>query len=234
MPFFIAAAFFGGAFGVFVMSNLSDQRSANQIFPFLLFPQFFLAGVFNPIKHLPFPLLIASRISPMTYAVDLLRSVYYYGSPEYANAVLFSPALNLTALAGPVSNLILAFVAFILLAFFFPAALSGSVDSLVHPVSGGMAWQKFLVEILANSLFLNLGLMAFNLLPIAPLDGSKIIAPFIPAGFDEMYERFLRQGPFILLFLLVAERAFNFPFLIYWIEGIMSGVLSVMGMLIGL
>lgn len=100
MPFFIAAAFFGGAFGVFVMSNLSDQRSANQIFPFLLFPQFFLAGVFNPIKHLPFPLLIASRISPMTYAVDLLRSVYYYGSPEYANAVLFSPALNLTVVVG--------------------------------------------------------------------------------------------------------------------------------------
>ncbi len=138
----------------------------------------------------------------------------------------------LTALAGPVSNLILAFVAFFLLAFFFPAALTGSVDALVHPVSGGIAWQKFLVEILANSLFLNLGLMAFNLLPIAPLDGSKIIAPFIPVGFDEAYEKFLRQGPFILLFLLVAERAFNFPFLIYWIEGIMNGVLSLMSVFV--
>lgn len=99
-PFFIASAFLGGAFGVFVMSNLSDQRSANQIFPFLLFPQFFLAGVFNPIKHLPLPLLIASRIAPMTYAVDLLRSIYYWGTPEYQNAVIFNPTINLAVALG--------------------------------------------------------------------------------------------------------------------------------------
>ncbi len=88
-------AAFGGAFGTFVMSNLGDQRSANQIFPFLIFPQFFLAGVFNPIKLLPTPLLIASRLAPMTYAVDLARSVYYLGSVEYESVVLFNPSLNL-------------------------------------------------------------------------------------------------------------------------------------------
>ncbi len=99
-PFVIAIAFFGGAFGVMVMSSLSEQRSANQIFPFLLFPQFFLAGVFNPIQNLPLPILIASRISPMTYAVDLSRSVYYYGKPEYAKVVLFNPILNLTVVLG--------------------------------------------------------------------------------------------------------------------------------------
>lgn len=95
-PFFIPAAFFGGAFGVLVMSSLSEQRSANQIFPFLLFPQFFLAGVFTPVKVLPPILLILSRISPMTYAVDLIRSVYYWGTPEYSEVVLFNPVLNLT------------------------------------------------------------------------------------------------------------------------------------------
>ncbi|MBP7768826.1 ABC transporter permease [Candidatus Woesebacteria bacterium] len=95
VPFIFAVSFFGGAFGVFVMSNIADQRAANQIFPFILFPQFFLAGVFNPIKYLPLPLLIASRISPMTYAVDLLRSVYYYGKPEYSKVVLFNPTLDL-------------------------------------------------------------------------------------------------------------------------------------------
>ncbi len=100
IPFVFVVAFFGGAFGVFVMSNLSDQRAANQIFPFILFPQFFLAGVFNPIQQLPLPILIASRIAPMTYAVDLLRSVYYYGKPEYDKTVLFNPALNLSVVAG--------------------------------------------------------------------------------------------------------------------------------------
>lgn len=98
LPFFLMVSIFGGAFGILVMSGLSEQRSANQIFPFLLFPQFFLAGVFNPIKVLPPFLLIASRISPMTYAVDLLRSIYYLGKPEYSQVVLFNPLINITVL----------------------------------------------------------------------------------------------------------------------------------------
>ena len=100
IPFIFLISFFGGAFGVMVMANLSDQKSASQIFPFLLFPQFFLAGVFNPIIHLPLPFLIASRIAPMTYAVDLLRSIYYSGAPEYAKVVLFNPLLDLSVVLG--------------------------------------------------------------------------------------------------------------------------------------
>lgn len=95
LPFIFVTSMFGGAFGVLVMSFLRDQRAANQIFPFVLFPQFFLAGVFNPIKVLPLPILIASRISPMTYAVDLIRSIYYLGKPEYSLTVLFNPVLDL-------------------------------------------------------------------------------------------------------------------------------------------
>jgi ABC-2 type transport system permease protein len=73
----IVVALFGGAFGVFVLSRLENQRQANQIFPFVMLPQFFLAGVFNPITNLPLPLDILSKISPMRYAVDLMRDVYY-------------------------------------------------------------------------------------------------------------------------------------------------------------
>ncbi|HYD35779.1 MAG TPA: ABC transporter permease [Vitreimonas sp.] len=89
----------GGAFGTFVMANMSDQRKANQLFPFLIFPQFFLAGVFSPIKELPWYLWILSRIAPMTYAVDLFRSVYYWGRPEYDKVVLFDPWVNLLVAA---------------------------------------------------------------------------------------------------------------------------------------
>ena len=95
LPFLFLISLFGGAFGVAIMANLHDQRTADQIFPFVLFPQFFLAGVFNPIHNLPLPILIASRIAPMTYAVDLLRSVYYLGKPEYAKVVVFNPAINI-------------------------------------------------------------------------------------------------------------------------------------------
>jgi len=89
-------SFLGGAFGILVLGNVSNQRTANQIFPFLLFPQFFLAGVFSPIKDLPWYLFILSRISPMTYAVDLGRAVYYWGKPEYSKVVLFNPFVTLT------------------------------------------------------------------------------------------------------------------------------------------
>lgn len=99
IPFVMLVSLFGGAFGVFVMSFMSDQRAANQLFPFLLFPQFFLAGVFNPIADLPLPILIASRLAPMTYAVDLLRSVYYSGLPEYGEVVLFNPLFNILVAA---------------------------------------------------------------------------------------------------------------------------------------
>lgn len=98
IPFAIVCCLFGGAFGVLVLSNLSTERSANQIFPFIIFPQFFLAGVFSPIKKLPLILDILSRISPMRYAVDLIRGIYYLGKPEYDLIVLASPLYNLVVI----------------------------------------------------------------------------------------------------------------------------------------
>src|SRR5207245_8299573 len=85
-------ALFGGAFGVIVLANLSSQRAANQIFPFVMLPQFFLAGIFNPIQNLPLPLDILSRLAPMRYAVDLLRDAYYGSTSP---VVLSSATTNL-------------------------------------------------------------------------------------------------------------------------------------------
>ena len=61
-----------------------------------MLPQFFLAGVFNPIRSLPWYLDFLSRISPMRYAVDLTRGIFYLGRTDYVNAVLQGPAYNLT------------------------------------------------------------------------------------------------------------------------------------------
>ncbi len=93
-PAVLASCLLGGAFGVLVLSNLSSERSANQIFPFLLFPQFFLAGVFSPIKNLPVSLDLLSHLSPMRYAVDLIRGIYFAGTPEYQKIVLEKPITN--------------------------------------------------------------------------------------------------------------------------------------------
>lgn len=95
VPASLLSCLLGGSFGVAVMALLNNQRGAQQIVPFLMFPQFFLAGIFNPIKVLPWYLEPFSLISPMRYAVDLLRDVVYAGRPEYGRVVLFGPAVNL-------------------------------------------------------------------------------------------------------------------------------------------
>jgi len=85
---------------VIVLANLSSQRAANQIFPFVLLPQFFLAGIFNPIQNLPLPLDILSKIAPMRYAVDLMRDAYYGGLPSSQQVQLFDATTNLAIIAA--------------------------------------------------------------------------------------------------------------------------------------
>jgi ABC-2 type transport system permease protein len=96
LPTGIAACLFGGSFGLVVLANVGNQRAANQIFPFIVLPQYFLAGVFNPIANLPPYLEVLSRISPLRYAVDLVRGVYYAGHPDYSKIVLDPPLLDLS------------------------------------------------------------------------------------------------------------------------------------------
>jgi ABC-2 type transport system permease protein len=108
VPAGLLACLLGGAFGVAAMSVLNNQRTAQQIFPFLLFPQFFLAGVFSPIKILPWYLSALSLVSPMRYAVDLQRDVAYWGRPEYSRVVLLGPLTNLAVIAA----MFVAFLAF--------------------------------------------------------------------------------------------------------------------------
>lgn len=100
IPVAFVVAIFGGAFGVLVLSNLKSQQSANQIFPFVMLPQFFLAGVFNPIDNLPWFLDILSRLAPMRYAIDLVRDVYYAVHPEPVRVALLNAPTNLAIMAA--------------------------------------------------------------------------------------------------------------------------------------
>jgi ABC-2 type transport system permease protein len=100
VPVAFIVAIFGGAFGVIVLSNLKSQQAANQIFPFVMLPQFFLAGIFNPIGHLPWYLDILSHLSPMRYAVDLIRDAYYGGLPDAVPVALLDAPVNLAIIGG--------------------------------------------------------------------------------------------------------------------------------------
>jgi ABC-2 type transport system permease protein len=100
IPVALLGCLIGGSFGLLGMALLSDQRSANQILGYLILPQYFLAGIFNPIAVLPWYLEALSLISPMRYVVDLFRDVSYAGHAEYHKVVLFDPTTNLLVMVG--------------------------------------------------------------------------------------------------------------------------------------
>lgn len=99
VPAALASCLLGASFGLLAMAAINTQQAANQIFNFLLVPQFFLAGVFTPINVLPWYLEVLSRLAPMRYIVDLVRDVVYAGSPDYHRVTLLDPLSNLLAMA---------------------------------------------------------------------------------------------------------------------------------------
>lgn len=100
LPVALLTCFSGGALGLLLLSLFNSQRSANQAIPLLLFPQFFLAGIFIPMRNLPWYLDLLSKITPLRYSVDLLRNVVYSGQPEYAKVALEGPLVNLVVVCA--------------------------------------------------------------------------------------------------------------------------------------
>jgi len=99
--------------------------------------------------------------------------------------------------AGPLANMILALISGILLRLIF--AIVGIPDQ--HSIIG------LLVFMVVMSLQINLALAIFNLFPIAPLDGSKILFGLLPARHESVIYSIERYGPFILIGLIIFGRA---------------------------
>jgi Zn-dependent protease len=94
----------------------------------------------------------------------------------------------LVALAGPAVNLLLAFVSALL--------MHVAVDL---PGSAG-AWA---IDLLDYSILINLVLMAFNLIPIPPLDGGRVMVGVLPRPLAWRYARLERFGMFALIGVIV-------------------------------
>jgi ABC-2 type transport system permease protein len=82
-----------GALTMIILGLVTNKRTANFAVIFIVMPQMFLSGAIIPINNSSGVLLVLSRILPMTYCLDLMRAVIYAGTPDYANVVLFNPAI---------------------------------------------------------------------------------------------------------------------------------------------
>jgi Zn-dependent protease len=100
------------------------------------------------------------------------------------------------ALAGPVSNLLI--------------VVGCAALFLLPPFRDSGGYLFILVVMIA---FTNALLFVFNLIPIPPLDGSKVIFPFLPRALDGFVIFMNQYGPMILLGLLLISFVTNFPIL---------------------
>lgn len=121
----------------------------------------------------------------------------------------FGPTL--VAIAGPISNLILIIVFGVLFRVLLSAIALPSENLLV-------IFLVFLIQI-------NIVLMVFNLIPIPPLDGSRVFLNMLPeryAGFKDSFERY---GPFLLIFLVLFAGGL-FQYLFGWVNDLAARIIG--------
>ncbi|MBU0573873.1 MAG: site-2 protease family protein [Candidatus Margulisbacteria bacterium] len=117
----------------------------------------------NPISHIDPIGLIMLIIARIGWARPVPVNPYNFKNPEWG--------MTMVGLAGPVSNFFFAWVLAVIFRF-----LPG-YSSMAHYV-------------IYQAIFINLALMVFNLLPIPPLDGSRIYTQYLPSEWQFFLERY--------------------------------------------
>jgi Zn-dependent protease len=147
----------------------------------------------NPIVHID---PIGTLIAP------LLGVPFGWAKPVPVNPLRFRRdvpmrvGMMITAAAGPVSNLILALITSVIYGLLLR---SGRIEE-----AGGLKTLLFSV------VFMNIGLFVFNLLPIPPLDGSRVVDGLLPYRLRPLWDQYAQYAGFALIgLILVNSYVFN-------------------------
>lgn len=141
---------------------------------------------FNPIKHID---PIMSILVPVV--LYLLKAPVFGGAKPVPinsyNLKWREWGMALVAIAGPLTNFLIAFLSFLI----------GHFTGYLYGAGGEIV--KF---IFTELVFINLGFMIFNLIPIPPLDGSRVLYAIAPDGFRNILAQMERYG-FIMVYMLI-------------------------------
>lgn len=171
----------------YVASKMGDQTAR-------------LAGrlTLNPLKHLDF---IGSFLLPVILALSKSPIIFGYAKPvpvNFSNIRDYRKGIIYVASAGVLANL-------------FLAAISGALFQIIStfkPLLYSSIFRPFFVDclnILFYSVVINTVLAIFNLIPIPPLDGSRILAMLLPPPLREQFRRIERFGIIIIFILLMTN-----------------------------
>lgn len=171
-------------------------------------PKIYNRLTINPFKHLD-----------VVGAICLLVFKFGWAKPVPINPMNFKNYkrdICIVSLAGPLCNLILAFISMSILFFF-------KITNL------------YLNILLLSAVYMNIGLAVFNLIPLPPLDGSKVLACFLKSGTQYRYLSLERYSMLILLGLLILPGVKNIfsNILSFLVNGIFNGYLYILEFISG-
>ena len=167
----------------------------------------------NPIKHIdPYMSIIVPVI------LYLLRAPVFGGAKpvpiDSRNLKWGVWGMAIVAIAGPFTNFLLALFSFLI----------GHFTGLLYG-SGG----EILEFIFTEFLYINLGFMLFNLIPVPPLDGSRVLYAIAPDGFRRVLMQIEQYGIFIVyILILLFGEVFS-----HLMVGGMNGILNFFYFIVG-
>ncbi len=164
----------------------------------------------NPLKHID---PIGTILIPLVLALSQSPFIFGYAKPVPVDfSRLRKPKQHMAwvALAGPAANLVMAFLWMIL---FFMLDAGGSQE-------------KYFYLVAKAGIFINLVLFAFNLFPLPPLDGGRIMTSILPNRYAYNFSRVEPYGFFIVLGLMMLN------LLQYWMVPVISGANILLSVLI--
>ncbi|MDP3874934.1 MAG: site-2 protease family protein [bacterium] len=170
----------------------------------------------NPLKHLDF---VGSFLVPLLLYISKVGIIFGWAKPVPYNPYNLKPGRwseAIVASAGPASNL--------LLALLFGLLLRVGMASGATPAGGGASWASpAFIEIVSIIVFINILLAIFNLMPIPPLDGSKLLFAFFPDKSYQIKGFFERYGFVLVIFFIFFLWQFIFPVII-WLFRFITGI----------
>ena len=145
----------------------------------------------NPIKHIDIFGLIMMALFKFGWAKPVPVNMMNFKHPKRYMAV--------TALAGPVSNILLAIVVML---------IYGLVVTPLSTDPSSMTAGTITMIMLYNTAYISVALAVFNFLPIPPLDGSKVLFSLVS---DNLYYKLMRYERFgmILLIIIITTNVFG-------------------------
>lgn len=160
----------------------------------------------NPLAHLDYFGSLMIFLFGFGYAKPVQVNTRYFNNPKRDMA--------LVAFAGPLSNLIIAFISSFLMSLMFFLGYKSELffytfsnSPYLVGVLGHLLYYLFMIFQFITSI--NISLAVFNLVPIPPLDGSKLLAAFLPDRIYYQLMRYERYFIFIIFFLLLYGSGFS-------------------------